>query len=394
MTDVNTDAPTMPMSTSGRTTPRERGGDGGVSATLIVAATLAFVGAAITVGSLFPDYWDAPSFALLDDTATLAHTAVFAGALLLAGILLLPRASAPVGAALLVVAVAFGLQPRVSDVVTLAETDGPRAGTGFALLTAGFVLGIFAAVLSSFVVLRPRQWSLRGGARFLTGLAALTGFATAVGYVMSPFSIRFEGLAFVVTGGSPLDASEPRASRELWAAVLIVVLLAVIPPIAIAVGGRIGSGLALGLLFGIGGIAALRLGAIYGSVEIVGRRSSAGLEAAEGTWTFLAAGGATLLLVLLGLATGGVRRSRASTLPPVLSPTEPPTDPVVVGGDPGAIVDPSDAEAAGVEAGDDAETTMDEPTRVPPMRPAEPPATTWTAPGPEGSGSQGDRQPE
>jgi hypothetical protein len=384
------------------------------SAALIVAATLAFVGAAITIGALFPDYWDAPSFSLIDDTASLAQTAVFAGALVLAGVLLLARRSAPIGSGMLVVVVAFGLQPRVDDIVTLADTNGPRAGTGFSLITAGFVLGLFAAVLSSFVALRPRSWSMLGGARPLAVLASLFGFAAAVGYTMNPFTIGIGGdLSFDLSGGSPLDTSDPNSARFLWAAVLVVVLLAVLPPLAVAVGGRIGTGLALGLLFGIGGIAALRLGAIYGSSEIAGRGSSVSLEGAEGTWTFVAAGGAVLIVTWFGLAAGGVRRPRAASMTPVTS-APPPGEHVVTGDDPSAIVEPNDrgagtlrrseagperpgaegAESGGMAAGDtsgdDSDTTAVDTgetattTRIEPM-PAADSTTTWNAadPAPE-----------
>ena len=72
------------------------------SAALIVAATLAFVAAALTVGALFPDYWDsAAAFALVDQTGPLAQNVVFAAALMVGGGLLLGKRSAPTGGALL-----------------------------------------------------------------------------------------------------------------------------------------------------------------------------------------------------------------------------------------------------------------------------------------------------
>ncbi|HEY8217262.1 MAG TPA: hypothetical protein VIH82_09015, partial [Acidimicrobiia bacterium] len=219
------------------------------SAALIVAATLAFVAAALTVGALFPDYWDKPALALVDQTGPLAQTVVFAIAMLVGGALLLGGRSAPVGAAMLLVVVAVGAQPRVVDAVRLSETPGTKAGTGFALVSAGFVLALVSAIIGALVTLRPRAWAMRGGARFLGALALLTGFGAAVGYGMNPFEGP-RGVAF----GSPLTP----LPRQLWAALLVVVVVSVVPAAAIAAGGRLGTGLALGLLFGIGGIAALR----------------------------------------------------------------------------------------------------------------------------------------
>jgi hypothetical protein len=375
-----TDAPTQPSTPAVSARPAPADPVHRNSAALIVAATLSFVGAAITVAALFPDYWDAPSFSLIDDTASLAQTSVFAGALIVAGMLLLARWSAPIGAAMLVIVVAFFLQPRVDDIATLADANGPRAGTGFSLVTAGFVLALFAAVMGSFVALRPRAWSMLGGARPLAVLAALFGFATAVGYAMNPFTLG--GSLDFVAGGSPLSDLGADSARYVWAAVLVVVLLAVVPPVAIAVGGRIGSGLALGVLFGIGGIAALRLGAIYG-----GRAGAPDLHGAEGTWTFHAASGAVLIVTWFGLAAGGVRRPRAVSMQPVSSDT-PSTEPVVTGDDPSAIVaagdasgDDSDTEATDTEATDaaDTATTTATPGRVEPMAAADSTTTSNAA---------------
>jgi hypothetical protein len=320
------------------------------SAALIVAATLAFVGAALTVGALFPDYWDAPPIALVDHTGLLAATVVFAAALILAGALMLGPRSAPIGAAMLVVVVVVGLAPRVFDGVRIAESGGPKAGTGFALITAGFVLAVVAAILGAIVTLRPREWSLGGGPRLLAVLAALTGFAAAVGYGMNPFTVEGAGdggpisRSFAIGFGSPLEP----LPRQLWSALLVVVVLTVVPPIAAAVGRRIGTGLALGLLFGIGGIAALRLGSIYGTLE--GRDLD--YSAAEGTWTFLAAGGATLIFTFAGIAAGGargprppVRASVQATVPPPAPLPGEPTQPVVVGDTPEAIDYTPDREA-------------------------------------------------
>jgi hypothetical protein len=342
------------------------------SAALIVAATLAFVGAALTVGALFPDYWDAPRLSLFDQTGPLAQNVVFAAALMVGGGLLLGKRSAPTGGALLAVVVAIGAQARVVDTVRLGESSGPRAGTGYALLTAGFVLALVATVISAVVVLRPRDWALRGGARPLAVLAALAGFGAAVGYGMTPFS--FDRVRHAIGFGSPLGP----LPRQLWAALLVVVLLTVVPPVAVAVGSRLGSGLALGLLFAIGGIAAFRVGEIYGTID--GRDT--GFSGAEGTWTFLAAGGATLIMTFAGLA-GGSRSAPAvgSSPPPEpvtapapmaatpVAPAEEPTEPVVV----------PDA-AAEDESGDES-ATPGAPTvgRVDPMPAADASTTTWNA---------------
>ena len=121
---------------------------------------------------VFPDYWDPPPLALVDQTGPLVQTVVFAVALLLAGGLLLGARTAPVGAAMLVVVVAVGAEPRVVDAVLLSEADGPKAGTGYALVTAGYVLALVSAIIGALVTLRPRAWAFRGGARFLGALAA------------------------------------------------------------------------------------------------------------------------------------------------------------------------------------------------------------------------------
>ncbi|MEX2256542.1 MAG: hypothetical protein WEC34_13965 [Acidimicrobiia bacterium] len=318
------------------------------SAALIVAATLAFVGAALTVGALFPDYWDTPPIALVDQTGLLASTVVFAVGLLVAGALLLGPRSAPIGAATLAIMVVVALQPRVFDAVRLGESSGPKAGTGFALMTAGLVLAIVAAVLGAVVALGPREWSLKGGARSLTVLAALTGFAAAVGYGMNPFSVEgattFRNQTYDIGFGSPLEP----LPRQLWSALLVVVALTVVPPIAVAVGGRLGTGLALGLLFAIGGIAAGRVGTVFGTLDGI----DSDFAGAEGTWTFLAAGGATLIMTGAGLAAGGARRPRPPTRAPVQATVPPPppaagepTYPVVVGDTPEAIDSTPDDDA-------------------------------------------------
>jgi hypothetical protein len=351
------------------------------SAALIVAATLAFVGAALTVGALFPDYWDAPRLSLFDQTGPLAQNVVFAAALLVGGGLLLSKRSAPTGGALLAVVVAIGMQPRVVDTVRLGESSGPRAGTGYALLTAGFVLALAATVISSVVVLRPRDWALRGGARPLAVLGALAGFGAAVGYGMTPFS--FDRVRHAIGFGSPLGP----LPRQLWAALLVVVLLTVVPPVAVAVGNRLGSGLALGLLFAIGGIAAFRVGEIYGTIN--GRDT--GFSGAEGTWTFLAAGGAALIMTFAGLA-GGSRSAPAAGSPPPPQPvTAPPpmaeasVTPVDEPTEPVAIPDtPAGDESAPDESSDessDESATPDPPTagRVEPMPAADASTSTWNA---------------
>jgi hypothetical protein len=355
------------------------------SAALIVAATLAFVGAALTIGALFPDYWDAPRLSLFDQTGPLAQNVVFAAALMVGGGLLLTKRSAATGGALLAVVVAIGVQPRVVDTVRLGESSGPRAGTGYALLTAGFVLALVATVIGAFVVLRPRDWSLRGGARPLAVLAALAGFGAAVGYGMTPFSL--DRVRNPLGFGSPLGP----LSRQLWAALLVVVLLTVVPPAAVAVGRRIGSGLALGLLFAIGGIAAFRVGVIYGTIG----GHDTGFSGAEGTWTFLAAGGAALIMTFAGLA-GGTRAAPAADPAPPHAVPPPPTapTPVVLPEEPPESVVVPDVSATDDSSPDDATPeppTPDPPTsaRVDPMRSADESTTTWNA---DSSGDAGPQE--
>ena len=283
-------------------------------AALIVAATLAFVGAAATIGGVFPDFWDKGTFALVDQTGALAEQAVFAVSLLATGAALLSRRTSKSGAAALAVIVAIGMQPRVVDISTITDHHGPRGGTGFSLVVGGFVLALIAAVIAATIELRPRSWSLRGGARGLATLAAFFGFASAVGYAMSPFSASVSGMsALSFSFGSPLEGTG--GPRSLWAAILVVVLLAVVPPTSVAVGRGIGIGLAFGLLGALGGIAAFRLGEAFGTSGT----EFAHVGGAEGTWTLLAAGGATLLVVFAGLVAGRTRRpSREPDAAPVL----------------------------------------------------------------------------
>jgi len=362
------------------------------SAALIVAATLCFVAAALTVGALFPDYWDTPELALWDQTGLLAPTLVFAAGLLFAGGLLLVTGSAPVGAAMLLVMVLVAVQPRVDDAMRLTESSGPKAGTGFALVTAGYVLALVSMVLAALVALRPRAWALLGGARFLATLAVLTGFGAAVGYGMNPFKVdTVEG----ATGfGTPLDP----LPRQLWAALLVVVVLTVVPAIAVAVGGRLGTGLAFGLLFAVGGIVAFRIGTVYGTVD--GRDT--GFGAAEGTWTFIAAGGAALIMTFAGLAAGapkGRRTRRAREFQPVSATVPPPpeadvpTEPIVAGDDPAAIIEAPGDDAGPVSDAPSDEATeqdidtsdADEPTRANPMPAA---SSTWSASNPPPAGDE------
>jgi hypothetical protein len=292
-------------------------------AALIVAATLFFVAAAGTIGGLFPDFWDHGTFALVDLTGPLAHQVVFALSCFAIGIALLSRRTSAGGAAAAAVVVVVGLQPRVVDLVTLADQRGPRGGAGFSLTAGGFLLALVAAALAASVELRPRAWSLRGGARVWTTFAALFGFAAAVGYAMEPFQASVSRRSpFFFSYGSPLEVIG--GPRSLWAAVLVIVVLTVVPPTSVAVARAIGVGLAFGLLGALAGIAAARLG------EVLGTSSTefTGVGGAEGTWTFLAAGGATLLAVFGGLLAGkrppvqrsGVREPSGVESGPTLDP--------------------------------------------------------------------------
>jgi len=293
-------------------------------AALIVAATLAFVGAAATIGGLFPDFWDKGTFALVDQTGALAQHAVFAASLLAVGAALLSRRTSTGGAAALAVIVAVGMQPRVVDIATIADRNGPRGGTGFSLVIGGFVLAFAAAVIAASLELRPRSWSVRGGARVWATLAAVFGFAAAVGYAMSPFSASVSrSSVFSFAFGSPFEGIG--GPRSLWAAILVVVLLAVVPSTSVAVGRAIGIGLAFGLLGALGGIAAFRLGVVFGTSGTEFAR----VDGAEGTWTLIAAGGATLLVVFGGLFAGRSRRPKPAPIPkpPAAEQTPPADDP-------------------------------------------------------------------
>ncbi len=323
-------------------------------AALIVAGTLAFVAAAATIGGLFPDFWDSGTFALVELTGPLAQQLVFAASLFAVGVALLSRRTSAAGAAGAAVVVLIGLQPRVVDVVTLTDERGPRGGAGFSLTVGGFVLALVAAALAAAVELRPRAWTLRGGARAWTTFAALFGFAAAVGYTMEPFQASVSRRSpFFFSYGSPFETIG--GPRSLWVAVLVVVLLAVVPPTSVAVGRSIGVGLAFGLLGAMGGITALRLGETFGTSST----DFTGVGGAEGTWTFLAASGATLLAVFGGLAAGRGRIPRrpasaarpvadaATEATPTLVPPEGAPDP---GSDPGAPGAPAAARPEPVPA--------------------------------------------
>ncbi len=344
-----TDTPTEPPAPAAPPLPIEPRPVPHHPAALVVAATLSFVAAAATIGGLFPDFWDSGTFALVDLTGPLAQHLVFAVSLFAIGVALLSRRTSTAGAAAAVVVVATGLQPRVVDVVTLADDHGPRGGAGFSLTVGGFVLAVAAAALAAAIELRPRAWSLCAGARTWTTFAALFGFAASVGYAMEPFQASVSRRSpFFFSYGSPLEAIG--GPRSLWAAVLVIVLLTVVPPTSVAVGRSIGVGLAFGLLGAMGGIAALRLGETLGTSAT----EFTGVGGAEGTWTFLAASGATLLVVLGGLAAGRRRTSRRpgpAPGPVADAPTEPPV-----------LVAPDGAPDPGSETGTAPEST---PTPVP-----------------------------
>jgi hypothetical protein len=176
---------------------------------------------------------------------------------------------------------------------------------------------------------------------------------------MNPFEVDTGRTS--ISYGSPLDP----VPRQLWAALLVVVVLSIVPALAIAVGGRLGTGLTVGLLFAIGGIVALRVGTIFGTVD--GR--DVGVSGAEGTWTLLAAGGAALIMTFAGLAAGAAGAPRAARLPMVTS-TPPPDEPALVAGDqPEAIIEVSEAWAA------EPDPTQ---TRTDAMPAATPSGTTYT----------------
>ena len=203
---------------------------------------------------------------------------------------------------------------------------------------------------------------------------------------MTPFSL--DRVRNPLGFGSPLGP----LSRQLWAALLVVVLLTVVPPAAVAVGRRIGSGLALGLLFAIGGIAAFRVGVIYGTIG----GHDTGFSGAEGTWTFLAAGGAALIMTFAGLA-GGSRSTpapdaaapQAATPPPSIAPI--PVAPAEESAEPVVVPDASAPDDASSDAETPEAPSPDSPTtgRVEPMRSAEDSTTTWNA---DSSGDAGPQE--
>lgn len=252
----------------------------------ITAGLSTLTGSMLTLAAIFPSY-DSGGLAVHDVTGLFCRFIVLVLGLALAGVLLVLPRHRIVGATSLIVLAVTLSGYYVTDLSQYWQTQGPEARAGIWLAQVGYLLFVVGAVFAALALLgslwSTPDWSIRGRVP-LAGAAAFTGFATAVGYALEPWQDS------TGTSGSDLFSS----SRVLWATILVVIALSVLPYAAVAARRRaVAGGITLGLFIMIVATAAYRLLFVYGSIS--GKPST--LTAIEGTWMFLAAGLAMLLIL-------------------------------------------------------------------------------------------------
>lgn len=262
-----------------------------------VAGVLALVAGLLVIASAFPDYGsdynpDSDLTELLGFLIAAGTGIMAAGVMLIFGRQRVAIAGSVAAAAL---ALLFLSQPINAMFNEIDDSSTPAAG--FWLQIIGFGLLIVAAVVAALSRLRPLmhrdEWRLEGRAR-LVSVVAFFSFATAVGYGMNPIADR-DGAY-----GSPLDPYFPRA---FWSQIIVVVALALLPVLA-ATSRRWGvtAGITVAYLTFV--LAWNLDNLLYVYVDAHHEK------AIEGTWTFLAAGSGTVLLLLWCLT-----RPRSSSPP-------------------------------------------------------------------------------
>jgi hypothetical protein len=253
-----------------------------------IAGVLSLVAAALLVVGVFPAY-DSDGESLVDlpgqAASNVSFTAAIALGLLLCGILLVRSRKPAVGAAGLIVIVATSFNFFWSDIGLVLEPNGLQAHAGLWVTQAGVVCMLVAAVLASVTTLGSlldRGSYQLSGNRVLAAAAAFTGVASGVGIALNAFADRegpFGGLIV------------PDFPRELWAELLALVVLSVVPLLVVVTRRR---DVAVGLGFGFAiAILGYNLGnLLYAYVD------DSNVHAIEGTWTFLAASLASLVLIV------------------------------------------------------------------------------------------------
>lgn len=254
-----------------------------------VAGALSLLAAVLLVVGVFPTY-DSEGESLVDvpgqAASNVGFTAAIALGLLLCAILLVRSRKPALGAAGLIVIVATSFNFFWSDIGLVLEPNGLQAHAGLWVTQAGVGCMLVAAVLASVTTLGSlldRDSYRLSGNRVLAAAAAFMGLASGVGIAMNAFADRegpFAGLIF------------PSFPRELWAELLALVVLSVVP-LLVVVTRRRDVAVGLGFGFAIAILAYNLSNLLYAYVD------DSNVHAIEGTWTFLAASLASLVLLVI-----------------------------------------------------------------------------------------------
>jgi hypothetical protein len=185
------------------------------------------------------------------------------------------------GASLLLVVVATFMTEKVAEIHFVTVRDVPiDPGVGFWLSQLGFLFGTLGALVGFMCLRDKHQAAAAEASGGIVVLAAVLGFATSVGWVMNYVSSAGGG------AGSPIVGTP----RTTWSEVVAFIAVPIGAVIAIKARRQLALGVTSGLAVFVLGIGLSRLlYAFQGAHNI----------ASEGTWTFIAAGGA--LLILLGV---------------------------------------------------------------------------------------------
>jgi hypothetical protein len=260
------------------------------------SAVLALLASGLIVLGLFPSFVFGSPVSYADVNEFLAYHAVLAAGLFLAGVLLLRQRTWVVGATALGVITALLVVPRGDNLIPSIGIAGTASGDW--LVVVGCVIATVGAVLAVLAVIGniEPQDQQRPAPTLLVLATAAMGFATAVGFGMH--FIR-AGNVSSVSIAKLFDALRPDV-RPLGSGLFVITLLTVLPMCAAAIRQRaVTIGALLGLTVFVGAIGSYRLYFVYSSdfIGLFGGGTGTSVRATEGTWTFLAAGGAVLILI-------------------------------------------------------------------------------------------------
>ena len=254
-----------------------------------IAGILSLLAAVLLIVGVFPTY-DSDGDSLVDipgqAAANVSFTAAIALGLLLCGILLVRSRKPAVGAAGLIVIVATSFNFFWSDIGLVLEPNGLQAHAGLWVTQVGVACMVAAAVLASITTLGSmldRDSYRLSGNRVLATAAAFTGVASGVGIAMNTFADRAGPFGGLVV---------PSLPRELWSELLGLIVLSAAPLLVVLTRRR---DVAVGLGFGFAiTILGYNLGnLLYTYVD------DSNVHAIEGTWTFLAASLASLVILAM-----------------------------------------------------------------------------------------------